>query len=35
MRAPGVPPKVFMALMFAGDMPRGDVEFDRAFEVEA
>ncbi|MGA2494131.1 MAG: N-acetyltransferase [Roseiarcus sp.] len=35
MREPGVPPEVFMALRFAGDMPRGDVEFDKAFEAQA
>ena len=35
MREPGVPPEVFMALLFAGDMPRGDVEFDKAFEAQA
>jgi putative acetyltransferase len=35
MREPGVPPEVFMALLFAGDMPRGDVEFDKAFAAVA
>jgi putative acetyltransferase len=35
MREPGVPPEVFMALVFAGETPRGDVEFDNAFEARA
>jgi predicted N-acetyltransferase YhbS len=35
MREPGVPPEVFMALVFAGETPRGDVEFDKAFEATA
>ena len=35
MREPGVPPEVFMALLFAGETPRGDVEFDKAFEAQA
>ena len=35
MREPSAPPEVFMALRLAGDMPRGDVEFDRAFEATA
>jgi putative acetyltransferase len=29
----GVPPEVFMAIRFAGDMPNGDVAFDKAFEA--
>ena len=31
MREPGVPPEVFLAL---GETPRGDVEFDKAFEAQ-
>lgn len=33
MREPGVPPEVFMAILFDGDMPKGDVTFDEAFEA--
>jgi putative acetyltransferase len=33
MHVPGVPPENFMALLFAGEMPRGDVTFDKAFEA--
>jgi putative acetyltransferase len=35
MREPSVPPEVFMALLLAGETPRGDVEFDKAFEAQA
>ena len=34
MRFPGVPPEVFMALLLAGETPRGDVEFDKAFAAQ-
>jgi predicted N-acetyltransferase YhbS len=33
MRFPGVPPEVFMALVFSGEMPSGDVAFNKAFEA--
>lgn len=33
MRLPGVPPEVFMAILFDGEMPRGDVTFDPAFDA--
>jgi putative acetyltransferase len=33
LREPGVPPEVFMAILFDGEMPRGDVAFDPAFEA--
>jgi putative acetyltransferase len=35
MRSPGVRPEVFTALLIAGEMPKGDVEFDKAFEAGA
>jgi putative acetyltransferase len=35
MRVPGAPPEVFMALRLAGETPRGDVEFDKAFAASA
>jgi len=31
---PGVPPEVFMAIRFAGEMPKGEVKFDEAFEAK-
>jgi putative acetyltransferase len=34
MFEPGVPPEVFMAIQFAGGMPRGEVRFDEAFEAK-
>ena len=33
MSLPGVPPEVFMAIRFDGNMPRGVVAFDKAFEA--
>jgi len=30
---PGVPPDVFMAILFEGEMPRGEVRFDKASEA--
>jgi hypothetical protein len=30
---PGVPADVFMALHFSGEMPKGEVKFDKAFET--
>lgn len=33
MFEPDVPPEVFMAIRFAGEMPRGEVKFDAAFEA--
>lgn len=35
MFEPGVPPEVFMAICFAGAMPKGVVAFDPAFEAKA
>jgi putative acetyltransferase len=29
----GVPPEVFMAIRFTGDMWKGEVKFDEAFEA--
>jgi putative acetyltransferase len=34
MFEPGVPPEVFMAICFAGAMPKGEVKFDEAFEAK-
>ena len=34
MFEPGVPPEVFMAIMFDGEMPKGEVKFDEAFEAK-
>ena len=34
MFEPGVPPEVFMALSFGGEMPKGEVKFDEAFEAK-
>ena len=31
MRLPDVPPEAFMVIRFDGDMPSGEVEFDKAF----
>ncbi|HUO98222.1 MAG TPA: N-acetyltransferase [Rhizomicrobium sp.] len=33
MSLPGVPPEAFMAIRFEGEMPRGEVTFDKAFEA--
>ena len=33
MREPEVPPQYFMALRIDGDMPNGDVTFDKAFDA--
>ena len=33
MSLPGVPPEVFMAIRFDGNMPSGEVIFDKAFEA--
>jgi putative acetyltransferase len=33
MFEPGVPPEVFMAILFDGPMPKGEVKFDEAFEA--
>jgi len=35
MTLPGVPPDVFMAIRFDGDIPKGEVSFDKAFEAAA
>lgn len=35
MREPGVPPEMFMAIRFAGEMPTGEVKFDEAFQAAA
>ncbi len=35
MQEPEVPPQYFMAQRFAGDMPSGDVTFDKAFAAAA
>ncbi len=34
MSEPGVPAQYFMAIRFDGEMPRGTVKFDKAFEVK-
>jgi putative acetyltransferase len=34
MFEPGVPLEVFMAICFEGEMPKGEVKFDEAFEVK-
>jgi putative acetyltransferase len=34
MFEPGVPPEVFMAICFAGAMPKGEVKFDEAFDAK-
>ena len=34
MFVPDVPPEVFMAIRFAGEMPKGEVKFDEAFEAK-
>jgi len=31
---PGVPPEVFVAILFDGPMPKGEVKFDEAFEAK-
>jgi putative acetyltransferase len=35
MREPEVPPQYFMALLFSGEIPMGDVTFDKAFAASA
>ena len=35
MFEPGVPPEVFMAICFEGQMPKGEVKFDEAFEAKS
>ena len=34
MFEPGIPPEVFMAIRFSGEMPKGEVKFDEAFEAK-
>jgi len=35
MFEPGVPPEVFMAIRFAGEVPNGEVKSDKAFHAAA
>jgi len=35
MFVPDVPPDVFMVIRFGGDMPKGEVKFDKAFQAQA
>jgi putative acetyltransferase len=34
MREPAVPPQYFMVIRFEGEMPKGDVKFDKAYEAK-